>query len=708
MFDLQRIPVIRALFPFACGSLAGYPGKCAVPVTELLVVALMLWLILVMIYRRSLRRAVLLPWSAHGILFMLFFLAGSGTTLLSVPRFPGLPEEEPVWVRGEVTANPKTGRNYCSFELVPVILFTRDTFFLSETLLQVYMKIPADSMMPAAGEIWQLTGKLTRIGKSGNPGAPDYASMMHRKNSWYRFYVDRSLSNPAGRCHAPASSRHRIRANLLREALWKKWRGSDEKIALLKAVCLGDRSDLSDHMLKMFTGAGGMHLLAVSGLHLGVIWWVLQHLFSWMDRLFRNRYCRGLTIIALLWIYAFVTGFSPSVSRAVTMLSIYTAGRLLSHRIHPVNTILVSAFLLILIDPLIMLNVGFQLSYTAILGIMALHPLFKTRIQAGNRLVRWLLEATGASLSAQVCTAPLVIYYFHQIPLYSLITNLIAFPVISVLMALFVLSVPAMLTGLFHPLLNDMLMAMAGLMTRIMEIIAALPGAVVSELQLERISLCLLMVSLLFLFLVVNKSSRLYRYLLAGSLFLLLLSGSLSRYNSRYSSEMVIAHFNRASMVTFREGARADHYLWQYDTTSINYMNQYIGMAWNRHLYENRVFIIDGPVAARGAVSGCIPLSSGIWYAGNDQIKGCLISGLPGEQQLIRTAAFWECFRPLRKDFMLLSGEPGDFQIPPLPLVGETDLIADGSNRRWYVERLKITRDKLYNTRQQGAFMKRW
>ena len=320
----------------------------------------------------------------------------------------------------------------------------------------------------------------------------------------------------------------------------------------MKAVCLGDRSSLTDDMRQAYAAAGGMHLLAVSGLHVGLIWWVLQYMTGWMSLILRKEIQRTVLVVGLLWFYAFMTGFSSSVCRSVTMFSFFSASRMMGERAQPLNVILVSAFLLVLLEPVRLTDVGFQLSYTAIIGIITLHPLALRKVRVKNRVLRWVWEATSVSLAAQVSTAPLVIYYFHQLPIYSLITSLIAIPLLSLLIAIFVCSVPFVSVGIMENISSFLLVELARLMNRSMEHLSSMPGAVLDGLQLDRISLLFWILGLLMGMIALHGRRRI-PYLLLFLISSSLVWNSYSALKRRSSSELLIAHFRGASMVSIRE-----------------------------------------------------------------------------------------------------------------------------------------------------------
>lgn len=698
MFDLRRTPVARVLFPFAGGSVAGYQEIYLTPVCNVVLTSLLIWIILVILCLRKMRKSGFTHIVSGILSLILFLVIGYGTGMISRSQDPGMPEKEMVMIKGEVLETPYRGKRNWVVDMRLNMVVSRDSVFYTRTNLKVYFHMPADSVLPAVGETWQLYGQFLSIRNNGNPGELDYERIMHRRNYWYRFFAG-SRFQMNGRVEGPSS--RRIRASSIRRSISEHWKGDPEEVSLLKAVCLGDRSGLTNDMRQSYSTAGGMHLLAVSGLHVGLIWWVLRHSLAWMVRLLRRELYRALTIIVLLWLYAFIAGFSSSVSRSVTMFTFFTISGIIDQRSSPVNGILVSAFILILINPGRILDVGFQLSYTAILGIVTIFPRLRTLWKVKNRILRWCWEATAVSLAAQLSTAPLVVYYFHQLPLYSLITNLFAIPLLSGMIALFVISIPFMTTGVITGLFNRLLVLMGNLMNRFMDFIASIPGAKIGELSLDQPSLFMIMIIVILGMITLNNRDKLPRYVLLLFMSVLLAWTSWTRYNRIHSSELVVAHFSGCSLITFREGLQVEHYFWCQDSVAQTYMEQYLALRWDNRRFRTSTYEICDSIQTQGIISNCSPIDPGLWIVGNNRIRGWIISGSAGEDQQ-------DLLTGLQGDFILFSGEPPIQNLCLNRSLAQGSLIVDGSNQGWYIHRMEQQMRSIHFTGLQGAYLKRW
>lgn len=191
------------------------------------------------------------------------------------------------------------------------------------------------------------------------------------------------------------------------------------------ALLIGYRFELEQGMVQDYMNTGIVHIIAISGMHMALIYVSLIWLLQWWQR----RWAKALFILTLLWLFTLLTGASASVLRATVMFSFITVGRLILER-HAsfYNTLAASAFVLLCYDPYLLFDVGFQLSYLAVLSITIcykpLYQLFNVRFWWLNKL--W--QATALSLAAQVITLPACLYYFKQFPLYFLPANLLAVP----------------------------------------------------------------------------------------------------------------------------------------------------------------------------------------------------------------------------------------------------------------------------------------
>jgi competence protein ComEC len=196
---------------------------------------------------------------------------------------------------------------------------------------------------------------------------------------------------------------------------------------LAEALLIGYKDDLDKSLLQSYANTGVVHIIAISGLHVGLIYWLLTIIIAPMS-LFKLRWMKALVIITGLWLFALLAGGSPSVLRSALMFSCMVMGEQFFSKVSVYNTLAVSAFMLLCIDPFWFWDVGFQLSYIAVLSIVIFMKPVYGWLFFQNKLLDLLWKLNAVTLAAQVLTVPLSIYYFHQFPNYFLITNLVAVP----------------------------------------------------------------------------------------------------------------------------------------------------------------------------------------------------------------------------------------------------------------------------------------
>ena len=209
-----------------------------------------------------------------------------------------------------------------------------------------------------------------------------------------------------------------------------------DALAIICAMTLGTKEHLDDDLRQSYASSGAIHILAVSGLHVGIVYLLLSRLLRSMLRRNRFKLYTLAFILIVLWIYAFLTGLSPSVLRACTMFSFLAIGRISERPTNIYNTLAASAVFLLILEPKLLFSLSFQLSYLAVFGIVYLQPRIFRWIYVQNRILRWFWEITAASLAAQIATFPMSLHYFGQFPNYFILTNWIAIPLATSILVL--------------------------------------------------------------------------------------------------------------------------------------------------------------------------------------------------------------------------------------------------------------------------------
>lgn len=377
--------------------------------------------------------------------------------------------------------------------------------------------------------------ELVNIENRGNPGEFDAVSYWNNQGVYRNGFIAEHEIKRVGFIEIPwykkfPSDCRRYLSDVLSEHL------NGNTLGLAKALVLGDKELLTSEVKASFSNSGAMHVLAVSGLHVGIILMIVQFVLGRFNRFLSKSYVIILSVL-VIWIYAAVTDFSPSVIRASFMFSLLSLARLFSKEVNSTNVLFFTAFVMLLIEPNLIFNLGFQLSYLAMLGIFTLYePIYKL-LFIQNKPLNWLWKGTVVGVSAQLLTVPLTLYYFHQFPNYFALTNIgimvLAGTVLSVALVLFSVHWFGYLSSFFGVVLGVCFTALLWFV----QLVESIPGAVATGFTLSIVVVIAiyLIVIILFLF----KKNRAVIYAGIALVMVLFISIQYSRYENLTSNEMV-------------------------------------------------------------------------------------------------------------------------------------------------------------------------
>ncbi|WP_421897365.1 ComEC/Rec2 family competence protein [Marinoscillum sp.] len=311
----------------------------------------------------------------------------------------------------------------------------------------ISMVAQPDSLSPAHGKVFLYVKKTPYAGShlqygdvvavdknffpvSGpkNPHEFDYRAYLKKQKIYAHAFADHSEIRKIGH-EAPNS----LLAQALRIRTYARqkiadWIPQQRERAILTALILGVKDYLDEDTTSAYAAAGAMHVLAVSGLHVGIVVMILSVIFQkWKETRWGN-VVFTIGSVAIIWLYALVTGFTPSVMRASTMFTVIIVSSAFKQRANIYNSLGLAAFVLILYNPYVIYAVGFQLSFAAVIGIVVLHPRLYRLLDFSGRVPDYIWSITCVSIAAQVATFPLALLYFHQFPTYFLVSNLIVIP----------------------------------------------------------------------------------------------------------------------------------------------------------------------------------------------------------------------------------------------------------------------------------------
>ena len=272
----------------------------------------------------------------------------------------------------------------------------------------------------ASGTVILFKPQVSPILNKGNPGEFDAEKYWKTKGVSDIVFLRNNQFLPLDKNQTDEPFFDRLRGYLKHQLTTRL---SADASGLAAALSLGDKGGLNQEIRENFSNAGAMHVLAVSGLHVGILLGIVQWIF-FQVKFLRRKNVYVLCAIVILWFFALLTGLAPSVFRATVMFSVLGFGQLLGKRFFSLNALLVSALFLLMLDAKMLFDIGFQLSYLALLGITFFFQPISNLWIIKNKWLNKLWEGTALGLAAQIGTIPVSLYYFHQFPNYFILTNL--------------------------------------------------------------------------------------------------------------------------------------------------------------------------------------------------------------------------------------------------------------------------------------------
>jgi competence protein ComEC len=360
--------------------------------------------------------------------------------------------------------------------------------------------------------------KLQPITNSGNPGGFDYKRYCSFQHIHYQsFLKPEDYTIVAGKQtkwfkNFLITSRQSVLETL------RKYIKQKRELSVAEALLIGYRDDLDIELVQSYSNAGVVHIIAISGLHLGMIYGALVLLFKRFRSKKWHKFVQPVTILLVLWLFTFIAGSVPSILRSAVMFTCIVLGESLTKRTSIYNTLAATAFILLVIDPFYLWDVGFQLSFAAVISIIAFQHYINNWFYFQNKLMKRLWQLSAITLSAQVLTLPIVLYHFHQFPNFFMFTNLIIVPLSGLILfaELFLLIIS------FIPLIAEpfgkAVEWLLWLMNTFIERTDRIPYSVTDGIQITIPQAIFIMAAIVFASVWLIRKNRLMFYWATGSL----------------------------------------------------------------------------------------------------------------------------------------------------------------------------------------------
>ncbi len=698
MLNWRETPFVRLLLPFAVGILLAIQINQQIPGLPIAFLAL----VVLQLLSQKLRGLYRYRWMPGLLLNLTLLVLGYGLTwqheeLNHASHFSKIhvPEEATMLV-GKISDAPALKEKWAKIELeISGTGPNADSLSPASGNLLLYLERDSTSELLAFGDELVLQGKATTIEPPANPHAFDYGRYLRFQNIHYQAFVKKGSwalvkKNGGTSVFGTAISFQKRFTETLRKHL-----KTENEFAVGAALIFGYRSEVPEEVLTAYSQTGAIHILAVSGMHVGILFLILNFFFKRVKSQSHYwRWMRAGLLLAAIWSFALVTGASPSVLRSTAMFSFVILADAMGRNKNFYNTLTASAFCLLLYDPYWLLSVSFQLSYLAVLGIVYFQPKIAGLWVIENKPGNYLWELTSVSLAAQLMTLPLTLLYFHQFPIYFWLSSLVLVPLAGFEMGFGLL---LLLLDQFWAIganaVGWLLWVLLKIGNETVLFIQRLPAAVVSGIWIGgNISL------LLFLglgSLMAAISFRKFRWLLA-SLSLMTVVGvsfAFSEFRHSENRQLTIYSVYKHTAIDFFDGEKAwslldtaleakplkyaaegNRFANGINDLEIQHLEDTTTLVGDHFFYENglaqfydkRLFVVSGPVA----------------YEGEEKVK---------------------------LDFLLLRNTP-KVELEDLLQIFDFELLVfDASNKKWRLEDWKAECDSLgvsyFDVGEEGALV---
>ena len=551
---LAPFPLVRVLIPFVCGIVVALSMAGSV---TFVIAALSISLIAVLLAHFALKR------SSHyyiyqGVSLSLLF-AFCGMTAVKIQQhnynqqLASVREKVPVAVT--LTGDPEVHNNNVRTKAHVFAIQVDSVWKEADAEIMIYIKRNPAAELLRYGDQITVVGGLQEPLAPMNPGEFDYKGWLHDQGIGFVCFA-RNDWTKTGEEYPSLLKRYALQLrNYLTERM--KVAGlSGQELAVSEALLLGKSNEIDPNLLASYSASGTLHVLSVSGMHVALLFVVLLKLLAPLEKRKNGKLISYAIQFIVIWFYAFMTGMSPSVLRSVMMLSVIIFGNIIHRKGHLLNTLAASALILLVMDPLLIRNAGFLLSYAAVAGIVIGVPVIEPLFEPRNRVTRALWDITCVTLAAQIFTFPLGLILFQQFPTWFLLSNLIIIPLSTICLyaGLFFLSISwwtfgatiyAYLFGFLITLLNG-----------IVAFTEYLPYAVIQTAAWTKAEIAILY-ALVILILVAFTYRKKWQWFSSAAMAMVLLMFVLIRNSEvKNSNALIVYHLQDGFAIGYRNGTQ--------------------------------------------------------------------------------------------------------------------------------------------------------
>lgn len=549
---LENYPIMKVLLPYMVGIIIAYFGDFSNSLCQW--ICYVTFILFVMSLLLSLVKSY--KWRVITTLVMITAYVLAGVFLTNMHFHPPLQEKvmegNVDWIM-RVAEEPT--QKETSVKVVAEVIQTIDKHNVKAKIL-LYLQPSEEAYALQYGDMMFVHTCLSRIESPHNPETFDNKLYMRRRGIYYSGFV----RDCAWQCfgYAPSNQLKCIAQkarNHLTDIYITVGMTGDE-LDILKAILLGDDDTLDPELKASYSSAGVSHILCVSGMHVGVIFMIINFLLKPLDLFRSSKIFKSFLVMLVIWLYAHITGLAPSVTRSATMFSFVALGQLLRRNTNVFHSLFASMFILLVINPLLLFEVGFQLSYLAVAGIVLFQPKLAALYHCRTRLGNYFWELLTVSVAAQLGTSPISIYYFAQFPNYFMISNLSVIALSFVVIITGVALLPVSLLPFAAHYLSALLTLEIKLMNRIITFIEGLPGSVTDNLDYRLSQVLLLYGVILFICLWLYQKHRKFFWGAGVCFTLFCFSFPIKKWILSQETSSFVYHIRKSSAVEFNYHGR--------------------------------------------------------------------------------------------------------------------------------------------------------
>lgn len=420
---------------------------------------------------------------------------------------------------------------------------------------KIILNIRKDRVLPTfeIGSNLKVKGSFYKNRDPNNPNQFDYGKYLENKQIFAQIYTDAkdikigSISNKNLNYYA-SRIRNKILTNLEKNGF------SKTELSVVAALILGQQQDISLDVVHDYQYAGAIHVLSVSGLHVGFILLFITFLLKPLPNTKTNSLLKLIVVISSLWLFGILAGLAPCVIRSITMFTFVAIGMFLRRIVNIYNTLLVSILLILLVEPSFLFDIGFQLSYVALFFIIWLQPLLSSIWEPKKKIKKYFWDIITVSFAAQIGTLPMTIYYFHQFPGLFFITNLIILPALTLILALGVLvMILAAFDVVWIPMMK-LLEKSVWFLDQIISWVASFESFVFKDISLT--SFLMISMYLLITTWIIYFEKPTYKKLVAGIITVIIVQIFMfqAKYSNEKAAEFIVFTKSKISIITERNG----------------------------------------------------------------------------------------------------------------------------------------------------------